>query len=309
MTPNMNGARDITGILFDIQRFSLHDGPGLRTNVFLKGCGLRCWWCSNPEGRMALPEVAFFDKECFLCGDCIQVCPTAAVSITSEHVTWDSAKCDGCRLCIPVCSANAFRVIGKEINAGSVIDEVLRDAAFFHPHGGLTLTGGEPALQPEFSAAILKLAREAGLHTAIETCGAVPWKHLAQLLPYLDLILFDLKHIDPQIHSRMTGQNNLLILDNLRAINRLGGTMVIRIPLIPGFNTDESSLREMAEFIRSLETINEVHLLGYHTLGKSKYSALDRPYRMGDTPSMRLDQIHVYAKIFQQAGLKVITGG
>jgi pyruvate formate lyase activating enzyme len=113
MIPNMNGARDITGILFDIQRFSLHDGPGLRTNVFLKGCGLSCWWCSNPEGRMAFPEIAFFDKECFLCGDCIQVCPAAAVSITSEQISWDSAKCDGCGLCLPVCSANAFRIIGN----------------------------------------------------------------------------------------------------------------------------------------------------------------------------------------------------
>jgi pyruvate formate lyase activating enzyme len=309
MIPNMNGARDITGMLFDIQRFSLHDGPGLRTNVFLKGCGLSCWWCSNPEGRMAFPEIAFFDKECFLCGDCIQVCPTAAVSITNEQISWDSAKCDGCGLCLPVCSANAFRIIGKEMTAGSVIDEVLRDAVFFQPHGGLTLTGGEPALQPEFSAAILKLAQEAGIHTAIETCGAVPWQHLAQLLPHLDLILFDLKHIDPQIHAKMTGQNNLLIMDNLRALARLAGTLVIRVPLIPGFNTNESRLREMAGFIRSLETVKEVHLLGYHSLGRSKYSALDRPYRMGDTPPMRLEQIQVFVKIFQQAGLVVIAGG
>lgn len=300
---------EITGVVFDIQRYSLHDGPGLRTNVFLKGCGLSCRWCSNPEGKKSYPEIALFKRECFLCEDCIEVCESAAIRINGDKILWDRSKCDNCRRCTTVCSSRAFRVLGQEMKATEVINEVLRDMAFFQDHGGITLTGGEPSLQAEFAREILRLAKVAGIHTAMETCGAVPQNHLVQLLPYLDLVLFDLKHLDPKMHKRMTGQDNELILDNLDYLLGTGVNLTIRIPIIPGFNSDEGQLTEMAKFICSLDKNVDVHLLGYHTLGKSKYAALGRSYPMGDTPVLKPEKIEKLAKIFQNEGIPVSLDG
>jgi len=300
---------DERGVVFDIQRYSLHDGPGLRTNVFLKGCALSCMWCSNPESLLPSPQVAFFSKNCFLCGDCLPVCEPNAIRLENNELRWNVNICNHCGLCAAVCPARAFKMIGQEITAGEVIAEVLRDAAFFAGGGGLTLSGGEPALQPDFSAALLELAKTEGLHTSIETCGAVPWNCYTALLPYLDFLLFDIKHINPKIHAQYTGRENSQILENARLAANSGIEMVVRVPLIPGFNDQVTVLLDIANFVISLGTVKEIHLLPYHTLGKAKYKALEKPYLLDSTPPMPVSQAEQLAGTLRQIGLAIKVGG
>ncbi|MHC1785240.1 MAG: glycyl-radical enzyme activating protein [Anaerolineaceae bacterium] len=297
------------GIVFDIQRYSLHDGPGLRTNVFLKGCGLNCRWCSNPESKQSQPEIAFFDRTCFMCGDCVPVCSEAAIISENQHITWNRLKCNQCGRCTEVCSAHSFSLIGKTMTAGAVVAEVLRDVAFYGGHGGLTLTGGEPTLQPEFAEAVLRLSKAEGVNTAIETCGAVHWKNIERLLPYLDLVLFDLKHVNPVAHHQFTGATNMGILNNLRRTAQSGANLIVRVPLIPGFNVGRESLIAIAEFVQSLQVVREIHLLTYHTLGRAKYRALGLPYQMEQYPSIKDEEAEAWASIFREHGFAVMVGG
>ena len=306
---NKNSVEEVSGIVFDIQRYSLHDGPGLRTNVFLKGCALSCRWCSNPEARQPRPEIAFFEKTCFLCGDCVPICSEAAILLDDHAVTWDRSKCNQCGRCAEICLAHAFSLIGKEMTAGAVVAQALRDVAFYSGHGGLTLTGGEPTLQSEFAEAILRLSKDEGLHTAIETCGAARWENLNRLLPYLDLVLFDLKHVDQEVHQQFTGASNAIILDNLRQTAQAGANLVVRVPLIPGFNADRASLAGIAEFVQSLKVVREIHVLAYHTLGKAKYHALGLPYELGQYPPMKHEEAEQLACVFQEYGFEVLVGG
>jgi len=297
------------GMVFDIQRYSLHDGPGLRTNVFLKGCNLSCQWCSNPESRSILPELAFFDKNCFLCGDCIPVCAAGGIQMKAGRLNWDRSKCNQCFDCVDACTAHAFSLIGKSMTAGEVVAEVLRDSAFYGEQGGLTLTGGEPALQPEFAEAVLSLAKAEGLHTAIETCGAVPWKNLVRLLPYLDLALFDLKHIDAETHRRFTGKDNKGILENLTRVAQSDVDLIVRVPLIPGFNANDASLEAIAEFVKTLKRVKELHVLGFHTLGRPKYHAIGIDYPFENQPPMKIDETEKWADVFRREGLNVVVSG
>jgi pyruvate formate lyase activating enzyme len=309
----MSGANEVSGIVFDIQRYSLHDGPGLRTNVFLKGCSLDCAWCSNPEAKDPLPQIAFFEERCFLCDDCLEVCPAEAIELRDGRLRWHAEACRGnhaCQQeCARVCPAQAFRLIGAEMSAAEVAAAVRRDTAFYGGQGGLTLTGGEPTFQPQFAEAILQCAQAEGLHTAIETCGACAWAALERLLPRLNLVLFDLKHLDAAIHRQYTGGDNLAILDNLRRTAATGIEVVVRVPLVPGFNTDSGSLEAMAEFIQSIEGASSVHLLPYHTLGRAKYRALGMNYIMEEVPPMSTTAAEALAAPFWACGLDVSVGG
>lgn len=300
----------LRGNVFDIQRYSLHDGPGLRTNVFLKGCNLRCQWCSNPESLNYHPEIAFFERNCFLCGDCIPVCKPGAIQMRDGKIHWDRSKCTQCFECASVCTAHAFSVIGREITVEEVLAEVRRDVPFYGNQGGLTLTGGEPSLQVDFSAALLRQAQAEGIHTAIETCGYAPWKNYELLLPHLDMVMFDLKHIDPEIHQRYTGRTNVTILENLKRIDSLYEMeLIVRIPLIPDFNADHASLSAMIEFLKTLKRVKEIHLLGYHTLGRGKYQALEIPYPYDDFPPMPPEEIEKWAALFQESNFMPLIGG
>jgi glycyl-radical enzyme activating protein len=297
------------GKVFDIQRYSLHDGPGLRTNVFLKGCILNCQWCSNPESHNLLPEIAFFERSCFLCGDCIPACAAGAIQMKDGRLIWDHSKCNQCFDCAEICPSHAFSIIGKEMTAGEVISEVLRDLPFYGGQGGVTLTGGEPALQAEFAEAVLNLAKAEGLHTTIETCGGVTWKNLERLLPYLDLVLFDLKHMNAEIHRRFTGKENTIILENLTRVAQSDVDLIVRVPLIPGFNADDISLGEIAGFVKTLKRVKEVHVLGYHTLGRAKYHAIGIAYPFDDLPPMHMDETEKWADVFRREGFNVVVGG
>jgi pyruvate formate lyase activating enzyme len=297
------------GTIFDAQRFSLHDGPGLRTCLFFKGCGLECSWCSNPEAQRRTPEIAVFVDECFNCGDCVLVCDTGALGLEAGSLRWTGSLCDRCGECVRVCPSEAIRSVGEEASPAEALRCILRDVAFFRPGGGVTLTGGEPALQPEFAEAVLRLAREEGLHTAMETCGYAPWSNYEPLLPHLDLVLYDIKHMDPLRHLKATGADNVLILQNARHIAEFSVPMIIRVPLIPGFNANAQDLSAIARFVLELRDVHEVHLLPYHALARAKYATLGREYLMGDAEPLKPEQIEAFTEVVRSFGLSVSVGG
>ncbi|HHW85525.1 MAG TPA: glycyl-radical enzyme activating protein [Chloroflexi bacterium] len=300
----------VEGIVFDIQRYSVHDGPGLRTNVFLKGCPLRCAWCANPESQSLQPELMLAAPNCMTCGQFETPCPVCWEQASSAAVRSEAL---GERPF--VCPTGAIHWIGARRTAGEVMAEVRRDAPFYDRSGGLTLTGGEATMQPVFAEALLRLARAEGIHTALETSGHTQWTVFARLLPHLDLLLYDVKHVDSELHRRYTGLDNALILANLRRIADLPAPkLIVRVPVIPGFNADPASLTAIATFVLSLgQRVSEINLLPYHTLGKSKYQALGRTYPWQDQPRLSDAEMQrlaaVMAKQVEGARLPMRVGG
>ncbi len=265
---------EVEGIVFDIQRYSVHDGPGLRTNVFLKGCPLRCGWCANPESQARQPELALHVQDCMSCGQFATTCP----------VCWQAAEDGTARVALlaertALCPTGALHWIGRKMTAGAIMAEVRRDAPFYGTSGGMTLTGGEPTMQPRLCEALLRLARAESISTAMETSGYTTWSVFARLWPLLDTLLFDIKHVNPKLHQHHTGVDNGPILDNLRRLAAAGAPLTVRVPLIPGFNADAAAMDGLADLLRSLEgDTPPVDLLPYHALGRSKYAALGRDY-------------------------------
>ncbi len=298
----------VEGVTFDIQRYSLHDGPGLRTNVFLKGCPLRCAWCANPESQQIQPELALFAGNCITCGQFSTACPLGWGARGEGGWTEEMTKEYSARAA--ACPVNAMRWIGERRAAGDVIQEVLRDAPFYEDGGGLTLTGGEPTMQPRMAEAILRLAKADYLSTALETCGHTQWFVLEQLLPYLDHILFDLKHVDGELHRVYTGMGNGLILSNLRRLAALNAPLTVRVPLIPGFNASAESMGAIAEFVSGLAgSIKGVDLLPYHALGKAKYKALGRAYPWEENSRLTDEEVAGLVRVVESYGLTVAVGG
>ena len=291
------------GIIFDIQRHSVHDGPGLRTNVFFKGCPLRCAWCANPESQTQPPQPALFAAQCMACGQFDPPCP---VCWTGQPETGENFEQRAA-----ACPTEAIRQIGARRTAGDIMREVRRDVPFYGDGGGLTLTGGEPTMQPNLAEALLRLARAEGIASAMETCGHAPWAALARLWPLLDDMLYDLKHLDDALHRQHTGVSNGLILDNLRRLAGAGAPITLRIPLIPGFNATASAAAAMARFAANLPgPVKGIHLLPYHTLGKAKYSALGREYPWDGHHRLTPTQIKALADSAAEAGgLPVLVGG
>ena len=271
-------ARAVTGLVFDIQKFSLHDGPGIRTTVFVKGCPLRCVWCHNPESQRAAPDILFTPEKCIGCGWCFKSCPNGAHYATqdSPHAL-DRAKCVRCGKCAEQCYAGALEVAGKTMSAGAVIEEVLKDKCFYdNSDGGMTLSGGEPLAQPAFSLALASLARDAGVTTCIETCGHAPWEALEALLPYLDWLLFDVKATDPAKHREFTGVDNARLRENLRRASAAGAKIALRCPLVPGVNDDPEHLAGIAALAEELDGVQRVDIEPYHPLGVGKCARLGR---------------------------------
>jgi pyruvate formate lyase activating enzyme len=305
------------GTVFDIQRYSLHDGPGLRTSVFLKGCPLRCSWCSNPESQRVAPELVMFPANCLACGACVEVCDPGIRMLMDGRLVWERCVCSLCGACVQACPAEATCWSGQRWTAGDVVREALRDTPFYEDGGGLTLTGGEPTSQPAFAEAILRLAKAEYLNTAIETTGNAPWEVLEMLVPYLDLWLYDVKHMDSKTHRDCTGLGNELILSNLRKLAALGAPVRVRVPLIPGFNMTEENIRKTAEFVAELGDashgdaylVRPVDLLPYHGLGRAKYEALGRSYLWKDRDPPMDAEVQAVAELIRSYGLKVQVGG
>ena len=279
-----------TGVVLNIQHFCTHDGPGIRTNVFLKGCSLRCKWCSNPESIHPKPELAYDPAKCIgkgECGRCIGECPESAIlSVDGDarvQVHWD--LCTNCGTCVPACPPEALSTFGREMTVDEVLEEVEQDGGFYRESGGgLTLSGGECLLQPDFSAALLAGAHERGFGTAIESAFNVPWANVEKVLPHVDVVLHDHKLTDPERHRRWTGASNALILENLKRAYEAfpEKTFIARTPVVPGVNDDEAHVRAVLAFIKPYKNVVDYELLPYMRFGESKYGFLGRVYEMQD---------------------------
>ncbi len=302
----------VQGTIFDIQTYSLHDGPGIRTTVFLKGCPLSCVWCQNPESQRRQPELLFYSERCTGCGQCVPVCPRQAISVSDGRSHTKRNLCEGCGKCADTCLNNARILSGRVWSATDVFTEVKKDDAFYRRSGGgITLSGGEPLAQPEFSTAILSLCKRAGLHTAIETTGMAKWETLEQVLEYVDLVLYDLKHMDSRSHQRCTGIGNDLILENIKQIRRNYTIPIIaRIPVIPGYNADMQNIEATARFVvNEIGQDTKVNILAYHRLGESKYDRLERDQSGVNITPPTAEQMAAIQKTIEALGLTVTIGG
>jgi pyruvate formate lyase activating enzyme len=269
------------GIVFNIQRYSIDDGPGIRSTVFLKGCPLRCLWCSNPESQKAWPEVAHRDSLCNKCGRCREVCSVQAITIDAKGVHISRRLCNTCGKCVEVCNLGALQFFGKEMHVEEVFHEIQKDIQYYNGSGGgITISGGEPLYQPEFTIALLKQCQDKGIHTCIETSGYAEASVLEAVLPYTSLVLFDLKHMDPVIHQKLTGLSNKVIIRNLKLIIAKGNPVIIRVPVIPGKNDSSEELTAIARTVASMNQLRKVDLLPYHGFGMGKYQMLDQRYQL-----------------------------
>jgi pyruvate formate lyase activating enzyme len=303
---------DVKGVVFNIQHYAIHDGPGIRTTVFLKGCPLGCLWCQNPESQDLKPVIFFDAEKCTGCGMCVEVCPESAIRIIDGKSATDRRLCKGQGKCAEICPNEARSLMGRYMSGAEVFEDVNADALFYqNSGGGVTLSGGDPIAQPAFSIDILKRCRNAGIHTAIETCGFARWDVLKTILKHTDLVLYDIKHMDPDKHKQHTTVCNQLILDNAKKIRlELKLPMLARLPVIPGYNDSPENLNAAAQFIaRELGTDVNVHLLPYHRLGETKYERMEKPGGCVRIDPPGDDRMQSLKKIFESFGLTVIIGG
>lgn len=266
----------MTGMIFDIARFALTDGPGIRSVVFFKGCPLRCQWCHNPESQSRQPEIMFFPGKCLACGLCETRCSNDCHTFIASAHKFIPAHCNGCGQCANACPAQALTLSGKTRTAEEIVNVLKKDAVYYNNGGGITLSGGEPLFQPGFAAAILQLAKKQNWHTAIETCGFAKWEFIKPLLSLVDLWLYDVKCLDPAKHLAFTGADNKMILENLRKLNDSGSRIELRAPLIPKVNDGDNDIRQLVELAESLRNVTGIHPEPYHPFGQDKIKRLGR---------------------------------
>ena len=311
----------VKGLVFNIQRHSIHDGPGIRTILFLKGCPMYCWWCSNPESQAVTPELSFEPSKCIGCDACLKVCPsgaikkdTAAAAQGPQALSFNRAACTNCGACAEVCYANARTREGREMGVEEAITEIMKDELFFRRSGGgLTLGGGEPLIQAQFGAAVLEGVRSRGLSTAIETAGHVLWENFCLVYPHTDYFLYDIKHTDPEKHKHFTGVDTSLIQENLKKLLTVHSRVIARVPVVPGFNDSEEELLAIADYTAK-SGITEINLLPYHGYGSAKYGLLGKTYPMkslGQLPGTNeiTGQLEKLKEAIGSRGLKVKIGG
>jgi pyruvate formate lyase activating enzyme len=295
----------VKGIVFNIQKYSIEDGPGIRTTIFMKGCPLRCLWCSNPESQHPYPEVVHRDSLCTQCGECMAACQVKAISIEGTGVSINRKLCTNCGDCVEVCNPGALKIFGKEMAAGEVFQEVAKDADFYwNSGGGITASGGEPLLQPAFVAALFWLCQDQGISTFLETTGCAPTSALEQVLPYTTAALFDLKLSDPVHHQTWTGQLNDTILQNLKLMVSRGIEVIPRVPLIPGVNDSEEVLEGIARIVINTTRANTVNLIPYHIYGIGKYQMLDRQYQLPELEKPNEAEVYRAKMIIESFGLE-----
>ncbi len=268
--------------IFEIKRLAIHDGDGIRTTVFFKGCPLKCVWCHNPEGLARPVQLAYYADKCVGCMECVTACPAGAHREEGGRHVVDRSLCQGCGACAEACLGDALTVFGREVTVDELMPLLLEDREFYESTGGgITLSGGECLLQADFCAELLRRCKEQGLHTAVDTCGFVPRQALDKVIPYTDVFLYDVKAIDEGVHIKCTGQSSKLILDNLRYLDEQGKTTQIRVPYVPGWNDDQ--MEKIRAFLTTLSHVDEVRVLGYHNFAGSKYSALGMVNTLPDT--------------------------
>ncbi|NLX70846.1 MAG: glycyl-radical enzyme activating protein [Clostridiales bacterium] len=297
------------GLIFNIQRFSIHDGPGIRTTVFFKGCSLRCFWCHNPESIHPHPQIQLFLQKCIGCGKCFEICPVGAHCMIDGERVFLRELCRNCGKCAEICYADALVLAGKWLTAREVMDEVEKDKPFYeNSDGGVTISGGEPLLQADFARALLEECKKEGLHTVVDTAGNVPWEAFEKVLPFTDLFLYDLKAADEEFHRQVTGAGNARILDNLKKLANSDKNIWIRIPIIPGVNDKVEEMEKLLMIIKELKQIEYVELLPFHRLGEGKYTSLDMENLAKGYEPPRDDLMNRLAKVFIDKGIRVKKG-
>lgn len=269
------------GNLFDIQRWSLHDGDGIRTVIFLKGCPLRCLWCCNPESQVDAPQINIFSERCSSCGACMEACPEKNALSAMKGGFIDRNSCTGCGACARVCAKGARNILGMSMSADEIMKEILKDGIFYRRSGGgVTFSGGEPFLQSSILREVISRCHAIGLSTAVETSGFFSWRDNMDIIQKLDMVLMDIKHMDSPTHQKITGVSNHRILSNARSISNENIPMIIRVPVVPGINDSLENINAIVQFVRTLKSLRYMELLPYHTLGKGKYSTLGMQYAL-----------------------------
>ncbi|GEA33505.1 glycerol dehydratase activator DhaB2 [Clostridium diolis] len=301
-------SKDIEGVIFNIQKFSLHDGPGIRTIVFFKGCNMSCLWCSNPESQEVAPQIMFNKNLCTKCGRCQSVCETSAIDMNSVYRI-DKSKCIKCKRCVESCLNGALVLEGKKYSVEEIIKELKKDSVQYRrSNGGITLSGGEVLLQPDFAVELLKECKSYGWHTAIETAMYVNSEAVKKVMPYIDLAMIDIKSMNDEVHRRFTGVSNNIILKNIKLSDQLTKEIIIRIPVIEGFNADLQSIGEIAQFSKSLTNLKRIDLLPYHNYGENKYEAIGRDYLLGELKSPSEDKMERLKALVEIMGIPCTIG-
>ncbi len=303
---------DFIGRIFDIKRFATGDGPGIRTLVFLKGCPLRCQWCANPESQKSKSEIMYYKNLCKGCGKCLTSCPVSAIKHDEKFgLITDASKCILCGNCVHSCFYSAREIVGKDMTVSEVMEIVVKDKSHYdNSGGGVTLTGGEPLFQPLFTKMLLKACKDFGIKTAIETTGFTKWCNIEEILPFLDLIFYDFKHIDADMHCQYTGVDNEIILENLSMLNNTFDhkDIIVRIPFIRGFNSSDETQERMYRFISKFRNIKRIEIMPYHRLGNTKYYGLGRGYNLEDLEPVHKKDLEYLKELGNKCNVKVHIG-
>ncbi len=296
-----------TGLIFNIQKFSLHDGPGIRTTIFFKGCPLSCLWCQNPEGLSSKKELFQYSGKCISCNSCLENCSAGAISFDGPEPVIDRSVCELCMTCADNCPTGALEAIGTEMTIKEITDEVLKDRVIFEESGGgVTLSGGEPLLQLTFVTELLKAMKELDINTAVETSGYVSIEALKKISPWTDHFLYDLKLLDPEKSKEYTGISSKPVIDNFKYLAQNGSQLIVRMPLIPGVNDNRDHLRLMADTLKEIG-INELELIPYHNLGAHKYRGLNMDYQLQELEAPSKKQVAAVREAFLSEGISTTS--
>jgi len=304
-TDEIDPASAIRALIFDIQRFSLHDGPGIRTTIFFKGCPLACCWCQNPESHKPSPELIFYKDSCIGCFQCREVCPDNAI-LDHPLARIDYPKCSVCGKCVSACNTDSLRMVGRKWNADDLLTEILKDKDYFEESGGgITLSGGEPLLQSYFLKTFLPMVKEKGIHINLETSGMVAWNRVEEIIPWLDLVFYDIKHMDSEIHKKHTGCENHMILDNFTRLSKRFSNLQARMPVVPGINDTPWNVRSLAAFLKENHR-DSIHLLAYHNMGEAKLERIDTRQQPMNLKSLKAEDLLNVKDLFEKEKIHVV---